>query len=169
MGDGGITVNGQHYDSVDALPPDVRRIYDQAMKTIQPSQAGGQGSETTEVIHGPSGFGIRTNIVVRKKITVNNKTYGSVDEMPPDVRRLVERAVPQTPGAGGGTPTTPGVHVWLNVSRPQAPTITNSGAPAPMLTRPIEPPSTEASLRHVLTVLAFLILGALGVWVLFGR
>jgi len=35
-----IVVNGKKYDSVDAMPPDVRRTYEQAMARVAPGGAG---------------------------------------------------------------------------------------------------------------------------------
>jgi hypothetical protein len=80
-----ITINGQHYDSPDAMPPDVRRTYEEAMRTVGASPASGQDGGSTQVFMGQAGSHLGASLVVNKIITVNDRTYGSVDELPPDV------------------------------------------------------------------------------------
>ena len=86
----GITINGQYYESPEAMPPDARLLYEEALRAIGPSLAGGKGSNTTQVVTSHSGLGMSSHIVINKTITVNDKTYKSVDEMPPEVRSRVE-------------------------------------------------------------------------------
>jgi hypothetical protein len=162
-----ITINGQSYDSPDAMPPDVRRTYEEAMRMLGPSLAGGQGSETTEVQSGPAGFGVQTNIVVRKKITVKDRTYGSVDEMPPEVRRVVEEQLQNAGGSTAVTPVKPGVHVWLEIGKSRARTTGDSSTSPLMPADPIEP--TEARMHNLVTALGTLVLGGIVLWILFGR
>jgi len=172
MESGRITINGQHYESPDAMPPDVRRIYEEAMRTIDPSVASGQEGGTTEVRTAQGGFaglGLKTNIVVRNKITVNDRTYGSIDELPADLRGMVEDALQQAKANGGVTRTTPHLHVSLNLGRPRVRTIAVSGVSPPTPPLPIEPSSTESSLRHLLSVLALLVVGGLVLWAFLGR
>src|SRR5438093_5837781 len=87
-----ITVNGQQYDSPEAMPPDVRRMYEEAMRTVGPSLASGLSGGSTQVFTGRAGQSLGAS-VVNRVITVNDRTYGSVDELPPDVRKLYEDAL----------------------------------------------------------------------------
>jgi hypothetical protein len=50
----------------------------------------------------------KANINVQKKITVNGVQYASLDEMPPDIRSLYEKAI-----AGG---LTPGQHTTTKIT-----------------------------------------------------
>ena len=50
-----ITINGQQYDSPEAMPPDVRRLYEEAMRTVRPSLASGQSGGRTQVFTGRAG------------------------------------------------------------------------------------------------------------------
>src|SRR2546426_12685731 len=88
-----ITINGQQYDSPEAMPPDVRRTYEEAMRMVAPSLASGQSGGSTQVFTGRAGQHIGASVVVNKVITVNNRTYGSVDDLPPNVRQLYEDAL----------------------------------------------------------------------------
>src|SRR6059036_2682999 len=92
-----ITVNGQEYDSPEAMPPDVRRTYEEAMRMMPSSPASGQGGGSTQVFTGQAGP-IGAGVVVNRIITVNNRTYGSLDDLPHEARQLYEdalkRAVP---------------------------------------------------------------------------
>ena len=88
-----ITINGQQYDSPEAMPPDVRRTYEEAMRTVGPSLASGHSGGSTQVFTGRADQRINASVVVNRTITVNDRTYGSVDELPPDVRQLYEDAL----------------------------------------------------------------------------
>ena len=84
-----IVFNGEEYDSVDAMPPDVRKEYDVALETLRKSG----GEEILSVLQrdmGVSGTHIKATF---REIVVNGKKYDSVDAMPPDVRRTYERAL----------------------------------------------------------------------------
>ena len=82
-----ITINGQQYDNLEAMPPDVRRIYEEAMRTAGQSLASGQSGGSTQVFTGRAGQRLGASVVVNRVITVNNRTYRSIDELPPDVHR----------------------------------------------------------------------------------
>src|SRR5438309_7098663 len=84
-----IVFNGEEYDSVDAMPPDVRKEYDVALETLRKSG----GEEILSVLQrdmGVSGTHIKATF---REIVVNGKKYDSVDAMPPGVRRTYERAL----------------------------------------------------------------------------
>jgi len=81
--------NGREYDSVEAMPPDVRQEYEVALETLRKSG----GEEILSVLQrdmGVSGTHIKATL---REIVVNGKKYDSVDAMPPDVRRVYEQAM----------------------------------------------------------------------------
>jgi len=87
-----IVFNGQEYDSVDAMPPDVRKQYEVALETLRKSG----GEEILSVLQrdmGVTGAHIKAAF---REIVVNGKKYDSVDAMPPDVRRTYEQAMART-------------------------------------------------------------------------
>jgi len=166
MSTGRITVNGQHFDSPDEMPPEVRRMYEMALKAA-PGLAGGQTTEsTTQVFGSPAGLGM--NVVRTTKIVVNKRSDGSLEKLPPDVRQLAEEALRD--GAGSQRP---GVRVSVQINRPQGAEALAS-KPAPQsafvsgLVRPIEPSSVKSGLRSLLTTAAWLILGGLALRFLLG-
>jgi hypothetical protein len=92
-----IVFNGKQYDSVDTMPPDVRKEYEVALETLRKSG----GEEILSVLQrdmGVTGAHIKTTL---REIVVNGKKYDSVDAMPPDVRRTYEQAIARLPPSGG--------------------------------------------------------------------
>lgn len=81
-----IVFNGQEYDGVDAMPPDVRKEYELALESLRKSG----GEEILSVLQHSDGTHIKATF---REIVVNGKKYDSVDAMPPDVRRTYERAL----------------------------------------------------------------------------
>ena len=154
MGTTKITINGQQYDSPEAMPPDVRRMYEEAMRVAGSSLAGAKGGGNTQVFTGHTG-GLGASVVVNRVITVNDRTYGSIDELPPDVRQLYEQTLK---GASPGSiHPKASLNVSVNMGRPQVQVFDDSGrspAPAPL---PIEPSTIESKIRSIPTSLAILI------------
>ena len=159
-----ITINGQHYDSPDEMPPDVRRMYEAALQAIKAPQAG-QPGEITQVFSSPPDHGIHASMVVNRKLVVSNRTFKSADEMPPDVRQLYDAAMKGT----GATAGQSGFHVSVNTTRPEVRSFggSNSGSePSPV---PIEPSDLESRIRKLPVSLAILILVGLILWATLGR
>jgi len=91
-----IVFNGQEYDNVDAMPPDVRKEYEVALETLRKSG----GEEILSVLQrdmGVTGTHIKATF---REIVVNGKKYDSVDAMPPDVRRTYEQAMARIAPSG---------------------------------------------------------------------
>ena len=160
-----ITINGQQYESPEAMPPEVRRMYDEAMRTVGPSLAGGQSGGSTQVFTGQAGH-LGANVVVNRVITVNNRTYRSIDELPPEVRQLYEDALQGAAPPASSTHPKTGLHVSVNLTRPQVRTLDDS---IPTLPLPIESSSTESFLRSLPMTLAIIIVIGLVFWALLGR
>jgi hypothetical protein len=99
-----IVINNQEFASPDDMPPDVRRIYDEAVARMGRSDAA------------PSSAGDRVIKATHTTITVNGKTYGSVAEMPDDVRQQYQAALVSA-GIGAEQPASrpqQGVHLDLS-------------------------------------------------------
>ena len=100
-----IVFNGQEYDSVDAMPPDVRKEYEVALETLRKSG----GEEILSMLQrdmGVTGTHIKATV---REIVVNGKKYASVEAMPPDVRRGYEQAMARLAPSGetGRPPVAP--------------------------------------------------------------
>jgi hypothetical protein len=161
-----ITINGQQYDSLEAMPPDVRRMYDEAMRMAGPSPASGLSGGNTQVFTGQAG-GIGGSVVVNRIITANNRTYGSIDELPPDVRQLYEDALKSADPQATTTHPKTSLHVSVNLGRPRVRTLDDSSlTPAPP---PFDRSSTESRLRNLPMSLAITIIIGLVLWALLGR
>jgi hypothetical protein len=87
-----IVLNGKEYDGVESMPPDVRKDYETVLDSLKNTG----GDEVLSLLRS----GEHTNIkATLREIVVNGKSYGSVDEMPADVRRTYEDAVGRMGGA----------------------------------------------------------------------
>ncbi|HEV8479594.1 MAG TPA: hypothetical protein VGR66_02275 [Candidatus Eisenbacteria bacterium] len=167
-----ITVNGVEYESVAAMPADVRKVYEETMARLA-----GLGDAKPTIVEGQFGP-VHLKSVVRKKIVVNGGTYEDEESMPADVRQAYETAT---------RPTAPGSNVQKNeikftfqVTGPNvtfrktqggsspdsnpmsAPTMQSAGMPAP-----IEPASVSPKLLLAVGLLAGAAI-ALALWLLGG-
>jgi len=86
-----IVLNGQEYDGVDQMPPDVRRQYEEMMDRL-----GGDsdGDGVPDVLHKPG----TPNVVVKESFTYNGRKYNSRDELPPELRELLDHMPKPGPG-----------------------------------------------------------------------
>ena len=99
-----IVFNGAEYDSVEAMPPDVRAQYEKVLESLK--QTG--GDEVLSALQRVSSGGGTGSLggtieATYREIVVNGKKYGNVGEMPPEVRRLYEEAL----GRAGAMPGRP--------------------------------------------------------------
>ena len=156
-----ITINGQQYDSPEVMPPDVRRAYEEAMRTVGSSLASGQSGGSTQVFTGRAGQRIDASVVVNRIITVNDRTYGSVDELPPHVRKLYEDALKGAAPEVTHPETT--LHVSVRMSGPPVRTLDDSSRPTP-LPLPFDASSTESNLRSLPMSLAITVVILLVLW-----
>lgn len=156
-----ITVNGVAYENVDAMPPDVRRVYEQTMARFAGLASVGGGDPI--VLHHQAGP-LKITTTVQKSIAVNGTTYESEATMPPDARQAYAKALQ---AAHSGEPTVkrneikvafqfkgPGFTLGRTLDAPQ-PRLDASPAPerfARPTPAPIEPTSAEGALRIALVV-----------------
>lgn len=94
-----IIFNGQEYSSSEAMPPSVRQTYEQALAQLTDADQNGipdileRGAAAGNVI------GIQ-----HTSITINGRTFNSVDEMPLEVRRIYEEAIAHVDANRNGVP-----------------------------------------------------------------
>ncbi len=93
-----IVVNGREYGSVEEMPPDVRALYERALRLA--AEAGTAGA-TAEVATSTSGGDVPGQVTVRTvktatRFIVDGKEYGSVDELPPSARAALRDALGAT-------------------------------------------------------------------------
>jgi hypothetical protein len=86
-----FTVNGVVYNSVEAMPPEARQIYEKALAEV-PDLADRDGDGIPDVAKN-EGLSIKPRIIVRKKIVVNGVTYDNELAMPPEARAAFEKAM----------------------------------------------------------------------------
>ena len=151
-----ITVNGVEYDSVDAMPADVRRMYDQLVSQF-PDLADRGGSGVPEIIQQELGP-LKISTTVRKKIVVNGRSYDDEASMPPEVLQVFEEAMLEA-RAHGRAVKRDDVRMSFRIT----PASGDTGMPAP-----IEPVSPEGRLRWALVLGAGAVF-ALALWLLSPR
>jgi hypothetical protein len=85
-----IVVNGQTYDSVEQMPPEVRQQYLLAVRAL--GDANDNGVPDLLESRVPSGVGAHESIIYE------GKKYKSRDELPPEARELLDRLPEPKPG-----------------------------------------------------------------------
>ena len=179
---GKITVNGVDYDGIEAMPPEARKLYEQALAHV-PSLADRDGDGVPDVI-ARQAMSIHSGQVVRKTIVVNGVQYDDERTMPPDVREVYERGMRFAAMAGPSAQKASiqvsfqlkGPHVDFRLGR-ELPLGTGDASLPPSLARaaraagavasgrpqPIEPTSGGAGVRVALVLAACLAAG-LALW-----
>lgn len=110
-------LNGKEYDGIEAMPPDVRKGYEAVLESLKNTG----GEEVLSLLERGDRASIKATF---REIVVNGKHYGSVDEMPADVRRVYEQALARMGSAAAEPAPLPPAH-------PPAP---------PRSSRPVRPP-----------------------------
>jgi len=83
-----ITVNGQTYKSVEEMPPDVRKIYESMMARLTEDK---DGDGVPNVLQGKVA-GVNSVVQKSTRSVVLSKQYNSPDEVPPELRQLIDSA-----------------------------------------------------------------------------
>ena len=163
-----ITINGQQYNSPDEMPPDVRALYDNAMQAMGKTLPGGKAGDTT--VFTTRGGLLSTNIVVRKNITVNDKNYKSLDEMPPELRQLAQDALQQAQGTTGGPAITNSLSVSMDAGKPQVRGFASGSpsTPAPAYVPIGSGPNPQINARRFLRAVIFWVGVGLAFWIYLG-
>ena len=102
-----IIVNGQEYSSVEEMPPDVRRQFEQAMSALADRDGDGVPDIMQSGLSGMSGMedlgdGFhKVEVETRSEYVVDGKEYSSLDDMPPAAREMLGRMMRDRPDGGG--------------------------------------------------------------------
>lgn len=87
-----IVIDGREYGSLEELPPEARRIYEQTMAHLKQARPGDAPAVTEHLSPAPGVEVSRTEYgpVLSEKIIFNGREYASTEELPPEVRAQVE-------------------------------------------------------------------------------
>ena len=112
-----IVIDGKTYNSVNEMPEEVRRLYEQAMSSFK-AQGGNQVSDASEIntsnilddknrngipdiMENAGGGPIVANVM---KVLFDGKEFNSIHDLPPDVRARYEQAMGSLDANRNGTP-----------------------------------------------------------------
>lgn len=85
-----ITIEGKTYQSVEEMPADVRRRYEQAMSVLSDRD----GNGVPDVLEGDSPDpNVISHVTTSQRVFVNGREYENWDEVPHGLRRLMEAGV----------------------------------------------------------------------------
>lgn len=101
-------VNGVSYDSLDAMPPDVRRQYERAMETLK-NRGPGAGPGPQRTVTTVPGGGTKIEVNERRVLyNIDGKTYDDPAQLPPEIKARIDEAM-----ATGRVRTEPGRDVTV--------------------------------------------------------
>jgi len=184
-----IVIDGKAYNSVEEMPVDVRKKYEEAMR-IAGSMPGGRlpqefglpgnilADNDSDGIPDIVGNAQAVNLSSGMKILFDGQAYSSADELPPEVGAKYERAIAAMDKNRNGIPDF--VEGIMNVSSKTQPPMTiatsdpsvGSRQPSPLpTTSTIEPESTGNWMIVFALILAMVLCltGAAGIWYFFLR
>lgn len=187
-----IVIDGKNYNSVDEMPEDVRRNYEEAMRNF--GSAATISANPLDALNNAFADGNQNgmpdlvenhqqviNISGGMKFVVDGQTYNSVDELPPDARAKYEQAMGSLDKNRNGMPdflegmmnlsSQTAQPLISTTSHPQADT-TRHASYAPLTGSPALTPDTSNGWMLALGglfVLTICALGAIGVWYFFLR
>jgi hypothetical protein len=190
MNPGKIVIDGIAYNSVDEMPEDVRRSYEQAMRGsgstppagIDPLQSlnnvftDADQNGILDIMENLQAPGVSGGM----KFVVDGKTYNSVDDLPPDARARYEQAMGTMDKNRNGMPDFLEGMMGVSTQTIQPAATTTSFTPdtrrhasrLPMPVAPINTPDTSNGWMLVLGAGALLFLcaaSAAGIWYFFLR
>lgn len=94
-----IIVNGQEYASVEAMPPEARRLYEQTSHLL----ADRDGDGIPDIAQG-GGTPSESTTVVTTQFVVDGRAYASLADLPPAARARYEAAMRRLDADGNGVP-----------------------------------------------------------------
>lgn len=183
MNPGRIVIDGKTYNSVDDMPEEVRRSYEEAMRgSNQRNPAQGGVESLANLFADGDGDGVPDimkqgqviNLTGGMKFVVNGQSYDSLDALPPEARAKYEQAMGAMDRNQNGMPDF--LEGRMNVSAqsaPVQPVFNPTASPRPFL--PVSPtiaPDTSNGWMLALAVVGLLFLcaaGAAGAWYFFLR
>ena len=185
-----IVIDGKTYNSVDEMPEDVRRTYEEAMRGLgsAPSAALDPMQALNNLFADANNNGMPDimenqpviNIAGGTHLVVDGRTYNSVDDLPPDARARYEQAISSMDSNRNGIPDF--LEGMMNVSNQSTQPATTSTRYTPDIARqssrpPISGPPTltpDTTNGWMLSLIALALLflcaaGAIGIWYFFLR
>jgi hypothetical protein len=184
-----IVIDGKVYNSVDEMPEDVRRQYEQALRAFKDQNERGAPDpfENTnmladnnrngvpDILENTAGGSLFMNSI---KILMDGKEFNSIDDLPPEARAKYERAMGMLDANKNGMPDF--LEGSIRVQSDATPvTATFQAPPAAPQSRPltpvesptITPDTTNGWMLGLLAafILFLCALGAVGVWYFFLR
>ncbi|MGH7724946.1 MAG: SH3 domain-containing protein [Candidatus Eiseniibacteriota bacterium] len=154
-----ILVNGRSYSSIEEMPPEDRRVYEETLRMLEDKDDDG----IPDVLQGKrSGIGANVIVATSNRIIVNGKQFRSLDELPPEQRAQIAGFLGETgPEAVGHERATPGFHASITFGSGQD-ARSKPGAPASSAT----PPGTRrrSNLGAIQIALLALIILLLALW-----
>jgi hypothetical protein len=94
-----ITFNGQEYDSPEAMPADVRQLYQMAIGMLADKDQDGMPDVFAGLTGAKPAMQVHTT-----QFVVDGKAYSSLDELPADARQRYEQALGQFDANRNGIP-----------------------------------------------------------------
>jgi hypothetical protein len=185
-----IVIDGKTYNSMDEMPEDVRRNYEEAMRNFgaattsaaNPIQTLNNGFADTNNNGMPDSVENQAmSLTGGMKFVVNGQTYNSLDELPPEARAKYEQAMGSMDKNRNGVPDF--LEGMMNVSPQHSQPVMNStsypttdttrhASRAPLPVSPTFAPDTSNGWMLALAGLFLALIcgvGAIGVWYLFIR
>jgi hypothetical protein len=103
-----ITIDGQTYNSLNEVPAEIRKKYEQALNLLADRNNNG----IPDVLEGKADAGKAVVVESIRRFVVNGRQYDRFEDLPPDVRQ----AMAQASGGPSGT-STAGAHL-IRQTRP---------------------------------------------------
>lgn len=173
-----IVIDGSTYNSVDEMPEDVRRLYEQAMSSLKEQDGNLLADQNRNGIpdrmENTSGAHIVRNTI---KVLMDGKEFDSLDDMPPDARAKYEQAMGMLDANKNGMPDF--LEGMIKVQSDATPVSAGFDAQPASITRSpmsiesptITPDTTNGWMLGLLAAFILLVcaLGAVGLWYFFLR
>jgi hypothetical protein len=83
-----ISFNGQEYDSPEAMPPEVRQMYQMMTSMLADNNQDGM----PDIFAGGTG-NVKSTVFQTTQFIVDGKSYSSLDELPADARQKYEQTL----------------------------------------------------------------------------
>jgi len=158
-----IKLNGVTYESLEAMPPEARKLYDTLLQV--PELVDRDQDRLPDLVQREFGP-LKYTSTVRRKLIVNGTEYADEAAMPPEVRQKYQQAM-QAMKSGEPKVTTQHLQVSFQLGGKPAVSLDKSWG-ASSVTRSIDPSSAEGRLRWAILLLGGGIIGVFMLWFLFG-
>ena len=177
-----IVVDGQVYNDVNEMPPDIRALYEDALRNANRNGMPDPYANTDPFANQAGAINIQTGtptVMNTTRFVVDGQTFDSLDQLPPEARAKYEQAMGKLDANRNGIPDI--VEGMFNLSAqapaaaPSNPSVGTNNPPRPQpipAARTIEPESSSNWLLILLGIVLLggcLLVGAAGVWYFFLR